>query len=1424
MAAQRNAHAFFEKYERSEVQDLLASTTSSWLVSMDDVYLPLQLPSGLITQLKNLAHPNVLILAPVEPEINLDYREIHQIIRELAVGIYCFNQAPSISLDANFDKSTSCQLPPAYYDTRVGQILISVDYMIKALWHGAYMPKEKRVRFAEFWKSSMDIDANGHRQTKKNIFEEFCTAGLIDISSDPTFNGIYNENTDTDPTYDPNKPEEKKLFMHYAESMAIKMTCFTTQVSQYENLFVYDASYLLSNVVRLTEDHLDSVTYQHLQQRLRIHEKLVKDNLQKKAEIHKNIAYLKLISFLIPFLLGLKKKMKVPDFTYFLQSYSDDKVKTERELPPLMLGPEFNCQHFQYDPNEYFHLHGGIEFDLGTPSLEPISEEMKVAYEDIKKTATNHINILLESDTTYREYYPIPVMEFNGKSYYAIAVQLEDFYQPMLKRQWWGAINGIISTLKPKRLPLTDIQLLEQFKKRFGYKKALKCKNGPFGLKSAAERGLAAIFYTFCRKTPLSGLSAVDESGYTTIHHAAIHNRVAVVSQLAKAGMNLNVRRSDHYSSQGLTALHLTAQCSSLEVLSCLLALNADYMLHDSRGWMAIHFAAFYGSIPCIRALYRKDAALLEMETAAEYQTTPLLLTAISGTLDTLTFLLSLGANWKAVDSAENNIIHLATLYFHTSILKYIIDLQIPELNVWQHLVEMLKSNNSYRVERATRCLEVLCILKETYWENIFEAGSIPCLVKLLSSGKVTLECLASGILSNISYHVQISRALVESGAVPILITLLSSQQPELQSRCSVILSDIAQVDSNQCVIAEMGGISPLVKLLNEEFEDVLVNAVNCIQVLCTKNPANQKSVKDLGGIPYLVEFLSSKSDVLVSASSTAIAELARGNKLIQDAISKENAVSSLINVISRRKICIQVKAALAVESLAYHNAAIQKQFLDKSVTKHLCKLLKVFQLEVREQGSTALWALAGQTLKQQKEMARRIGFNYIIDMLLSSSDKMQCIGGEAIIALSKDSKQHQDQICKGNGIGPLVRLLRNSKVAEGTLLSIIKALGAMCSGIAHTNNPVAQNKIVEEEALPALMLLLKTHSSLKIKVEVVCTLACIGLRNSNVQSLLQEKEHFKFTDIFDLLYSSDKDISLRAGYALTLFAFNNTIQQFYLLETGGIEIAIYESFLESDTEADQAMASFQIVVLAKVIVDEDHVTLSARGITILTELLKSSTNPDTLVLVGELLASLVHSRAGIAEVVTTLGTVECLCKHLYAEEEEVQVSCANALGYLTFNRSAYRHLLMECRNRPQLYALLINNLSKDAKISKDFTEEFKIQQYIGLPSLSLTINGGPPINSSSWEGKYDGLENGACDHYKRRNIRSKSAVNSRQKCKTADPNNRTVAGLPLPLNSTAVRPKTAHLGNIKPFQQKIETERNTTLDNTQKHNQTKNN
>ncbi|KAK2489112.1 hypothetical protein MC885_009354, partial [Smutsia gigantea] len=1128
LAVQRNASAFFEKYERSEVQELLTTALVSWLSAKEDVHSQLDNPCGIMSQMNNVGFSTAILLTPVDPTALLDYREVHQIIRELAVGIYCLNQIPSISLEANYDQSSSCQLPPAYYDTRIGQILINIDYMLKALWHGIYMCKEKRARFSELWRTTMDIDPDGKPQTNKDIFAEFSSAGLIDITKDPDFNGIYDEDMNEDPTYNPNSPEEKAVFMKYAENIMLKLTFSTTQIQQYENIFIFETAYWLTNAIKYNQDYLDICTYQRLQQRLYLQKKIIQKHFEKKKEIRRGIGYLKLICFLTPFLLSLKKKMKVPYLNSLLQPFSDDKVKTERELPPFIYGRDFKCQNFHYKEDQYFHVHGGIEFDISTPSIENA---------------------------------------------------LEDF------------------------------------------------KSIPFGLKSAVERGLSAVFHTFSRKTSSSTINVSDEAGYAIFHHAALHNRVAVICQLCNANFNVNQRRFIMFSQEsskmdvkkernGPTPLHLAAQTCSLETTICLLCFKADYTLSEKRGWMPIHFAAFYDNIGIIIALCRKDPSLLEAEATAETQCTPLLLAATSGALDTIQYLFALGANWRKTDIKGNNIIHLSVLTFHTEVLKHLIELNIPELPVWKTLVEMLQCESYKRRMMAVMSLEVICLARDGYWRCILSAGTIPALINLLKGSKIKLQCKIVGLLSNISTHTNIVHAVVEAGGIPALIHLLASDEPELHSRCAVILYDIAQLE-NKDIIAKHNGIPVLLSLLKLNIENVLVNVMNCIRVLCMGNEKNQIAVKDHKGIQYLITYLRSDSDifnwflnsfedVLKAVSSATIAEVARDNKDVQNAVALEGAIPPLVALFKGKQVSVQVKGAMAVESLASYNPPIQKAFLEKSLSKYLLKLLKSFQIDVKEQATVALWALAGQTLKQQKYMAEQIGYNLIINMLLSPSAKMQYVGGEAVIALSKDSRMHQNQICEGNGIAPLVRLLRIRELAEGTLLSVIRAVGSICIGVAHTSNPISQHFVVEENAFPVLIQLLRNHPSPNIKVEVAFSLACIVLGNDLLQNELQENEGFKYADVLYLLHSQDKDICLRAGYALALFAFKNNFQQYLILESGIMTVSIFEPFLESTVETEKAMAAFQIIVLAKVIIDVDHIALSARGVTILADSLYS--------------------------------------------------------------------------------------------------------------------------------------------------------------------------------------------------------------------------
>lgn len=133
----------------------------------------------------------------------------------------------------------------------------------------------------------------------------------------------------------------------------------------------------------------------------------------------------------------------------------------------------------------------------------------------------------------------------------------------------------------------------------------------------------------------------------------------------------------------------------------------------------------------------------------------------------------------------------------------------------------------------------------------------VPALVNLLKIENEELQCVSASVLCNISEQTEVRQALTQCNSGPILIQLLSSTVDDIQSRAAIILSDLACVEGNQDQIAAENGIIPLVNLMDSELEDVLVNAVNAVRVLCENNPANKTAVANAHGLEPLVEFLT---------------------------------------------------------------------------------------------------------------------------------------------------------------------------------------------------------------------------------------------------------------------------------------------------------------------------------------------------------------------------------------------------------------------------------------------------------------------------------------------------------------------------------------------------------------------------------------
>ncbi|XP_023930596.1 ankyrin and armadillo repeat-containing protein-like [Lingula anatina] len=1184
MQTNKYTASFFEKYDTYDTYELIACTHSHWFLSSEDLKVSVEMPLGLVKKMVPLGqNENQCLFLLPEDDMEgcdpLDFRELHQIIREMTIGMYVFGQLPSISLEANFDQSTSCQLPQAYVDTRLGQVLINIDYMMKALWHGVYFPKEKRTKFSEKWRKSLDVNSQGKPETKKPFITEFTSAGMLDITKDPDYSKAYEDMPEEDQN-NVTVMEDKRFFMSHVDDILMQMTGYQNKVYQDRCTFLIEADWSVSSVIKLAEDVLDHDGYMRLKSRLRNQQIVIKQSLGNKIEIKRQLKLLKFISFMVPFLCAMRKRMKIPDLTRLLPNMTGDEVRTERELPPLILTNDYKCKNFGFH-NQYFHLHGGIQFAYETSNPEPLPSAIQQETQALMDAAIAHNNKILDPDVPVTDFYPIPIKEIDGKRYYVFALDFETFHPvPPQKPKWVNVMSEKIRDLKMKRPPMSEHQVFEYFKKYFGYKKAMKCKTPQVGLREAARRGLVAAFHGLLRRCPIPRLSKPDDQGFYLAHHAAMFNNPHVLGWMIIQQLDVTQKRFDNFASVGLevgegtpgvsranegpTPLHLAARCGSLDAAACLMSMPfSNPLIHDSIGWAPVHHAAFFDNAPVLQLMIRRQPALLELPTKNDLRSPPLLLAAGAGALDCVICLINLQAKITACDSNKNNMVHLATLKLHTHVLEWLIKWDNKELPVWDLLVGMMKNEDIKKKDSAVKCMETLSTSDPLHWQSVLKAGGVSALVELLKLDNEEIQAVAAATLCNISEHEPIRHALTTAQAGPILIKLLSSPVDDIQSRAAIILSDLACVDNNQDSITDQGGIQPLVNLLDSVLEDVLVNAVNAIRVMCTNNNTNQSCVAECGGIEPLVEFLTVNSDILQAAASAAIAALCRGHRKNQDAVVAEGAVRPLVNLIKGRgNITVQVKAAAAVEALAENNPPSQHAFLELECPKVLTKFFKVWSVSVKEQGATALWALAGHTHRQQKFIAERIGVHQLIEMLLSGSEKLQFVGCRAVIALSRENMDNQSKMTNEGGISPLVRLLRSNNTTERVLRQVIETLGTLCVGVAHRNNKLVQKKIAEENGITILVKLLVKPPSPDIQVEVANTLGCIVLCNTENQELLKAETDFKFNLLLDLLVSKKMNIRLKAGMALAVFAFNNTPQQYNIREAGGIKYSCFKDLL----------------------------------------------------------------------------------------------------------------------------------------------------------------------------------------------------------------------------------------------------------------------
>jgi hypothetical protein len=234
---------------------------------------------------------------------------------------------------------------------------------------GSYFTREKRIKFSERWRQLLDIDSNGISQTKKDVYQEFVNAGLSDIAKETDYYKVFDKSDminngngnqavgfgigmtatyvkKSNKTSNIEFPEqltmteaqiqeEINFYMTYVDDISLQMNIGLKTLNQYKNLYTYSPLLDVNICVKADNNRIDEKVYERLKPIINSHEKFIRDNLEAKEEVKKNIVLLKLVSMLVPIFTALKKRMKIPDLNNLLPPLTGDEVHTERELPVI---------------------------------------------------------------------------------------------------------------------------------------------------------------------------------------------------------------------------------------------------------------------------------------------------------------------------------------------------------------------------------------------------------------------------------------------------------------------------------------------------------------------------------------------------------------------------------------------------------------------------------------------------------------------------------------------------------------------------------------------------------------------------------------------------------------------------------------------------------------------------------------------------------------------------------------------------------------------------------------------------------------------------------------------------------------------------------------------------------------------------------
>lgn len=765
--------------------------------------------------------------------------------------------------------------------------------------------------------------------------------------------------------------------------------------------------------------------------------------------------------------------------------------------------------------------------------------------------------------------------------------------------------------------------------------------------------------------------------------------------------------------------------CKKCEKLKQRHKMEASSLLTQAskhKSWNLLHRAAAKNYFPRVKQLCQSFPHYLEARSSEGM--TPLLISAQYGATDSFLVLIKAGSNRDVVSGSGLTVVQTAAALGHIHLLTsaindsvytqsrafsevcdYICSGQSSATSYTQvlHVLESLLKSLTSRRESSQ---EAKWLLMELDIIKVFEKALERCACEILISGT---SSVAKSITATIPL---LAQSISESKIPHLLISLITLIEDRNACRraLNVIANLIKHVRDSSTVIFALGGPLMLFRLLQRHQNSELhLAAMKCIGNDGT-NPELAKHFTSPDILEGFMAILTPTHDSeSLAATLTALQRLMESSCVIKSRSIDAGIVPRLVKILRPFDRALTEPCVKLLRTLC----GSRDGRVEEELTGHpeaITVLLRITgygtQVAVQQMALEILWYTTMGSLPERRALATLIGIESLVELAKFSNPELQMLGLSALKILSPAVHNLQTNIIKAGGIQLLLVTLRGSRSADTKLLAL-ETLENLAYELGLQPNHEAQREMTEADGITMLLQMYRHDKESEIGLQIFCTLTAFSTKNKqNKQAILRA------VSMAELLapLQANKGVSLRYMRGVCLLGYQSQYVQSRMITNGGIMMDSFLHKMSTGNDAEKVEIAFQMIVLARVVIDSKPTQVMIFGLKQLTALLHKGLtdgNVDLQVAACTYISGLIQMRAGLSGALVSLNIISELATMLQSKQEATRRVAAVSLTFLTHHSSAVRYILNVFRKDPKWYTRLLQ-YNGDKELSEQFKESWK--------------------------------------------------------------------------------------------------------------------